>query len=839
MTSQSSSSNSNPTKIKIIHHPTNSNGPHQISCLHSDATQSTWPAIGPCPTSIKTSTSWDSIDLNSKISNKWLSILGKGLADSLGLIKCTQKEDWKLTNFPENYQLFNYIKGSLQDQYLFGSSHVRKFRTANEFLPHLQWLATSNSTITCQCKYCAGTKSQTETNSNYTNHSQPTIQRSKPTNSKRKAIKALNRTHELTSPEDSSQEIVKKRPSKKFKVTGTRSSSEVPAILASNDSRSELNSIDSRQVNYHGPYLSKDLKRDLMTDRSNFREYELVWCNIEDEFIGNKDSNSKNQDRFDLDTKYWPGLCEEMVLETQACITIDDDEDGEGEDTEKSKKRLDKHSNRKSNETLINSINQKALVVKRPKNKRLKVDLSKGTSTSSSFTKMKSEQKFYWKIRLLGLEEIIKREESSILPWLFQPFKDIKEKFNLKNSTQQNLSNYLIERQQECKRPMLDNFTCIENAKLSFLLALQIGANLEESWSTSDPYDLQTDEGEDESEELIRRPTMIHKAQVNEVNGLMMKKIPENWYQSVWWGAEKIWIFDTVRLNKVESDLPMELFKNQLNSKLNLNHIDSNDKAYFLKIDGIYRDEIEETIILIGKVYDLVSVSSFTPKKSLPNHKPNAKPKPSIVVVIDDDDDDEEEEEDKTKSRSTPKITKLTNVPILPTIPEDSSDTSFKYLPIPPKGYKFRQLTPFGESHHVHLNCIAGRYYSPAIKNRSDKLSNYSKRFLSKISSNAHSNSNSNSTSDSKSGILGGDHWESGLNGNGNLSTTMRKPKDLQRQNSSLFGLTAGRWNFMKCTKWKVNRMKSIMESERLAEEEMIKASSMINGSSENELKPI
>ncbi|KAH9823165.1 hypothetical protein DFH28DRAFT_881134 [Melampsora americana] len=783
--------------FKITYHQSNSNGPHQITCLHSDATSNSWPVIGPCPSTIKTSTAWESIDSKSKISTKWLSILGKGLAESLGLMKCSQKEDWRLTNFPKNYQLFNYIKGSLQDQYLFGSSHVRKFRTANEFLPHLQWLASSNSTITCQCTYCSGTKSQTESNSNFNHTSQPS--KSKTSNSKRKASRSALTNHEVNSPEHSSQEIIKKRPSKKIKVVN-RSSSETPAIPQSSNDSTELNI----KPNYQGPYLSRDLKRDLTTDQSNFREHELIWCNIEDLLIGNR--LSEGHDAFDLGTKYWPGLCEEMVLETQACITIDDDEEEE-EKEEKVNKQLDKHSKRKSNESLIN---QKNLIVKRPKNKRLRVDFSKGTSNfTPSFSKMKSDQKYLWKIRLLGLEEVIKRDESELLPWLFQPM-NISEKFNFKfklSNYKTNLSNYLLNKHQSnAQRPRFNSFSNIENARFSFLLSLQIAANLEECWSTCDPYDLQADERDEDSDELIRRPIRFQSHSGNEhenenENGQegLLNKSPEIWYQSLWWGAEKIWVFDTVRLNKIESDLPVGLLKAHENS--NVRYVDPNDKAYFLKIDGIYRDEIEETLITIGKVYDLVAISS--PSTSDPEFKPSSSNNQSnspIVVVIGDDDDDESETQSRTKVKKTSKE------PNIPNIPEDTTDTSFKYLPIPPKGYQFRQLTPFGKSNHVYLDCIAGRYYSPAIKNRSDQISNHSRRFLSKISSNANSEHHRRLSSTTPTTT------------NGNLSS---KPKDIQRQNSSLFGLTAGRWNFMKCTKWKVNRMRSIIESERSAEEEV------------------
>lgn len=73
-------------RLRISHHPINPNGPHQITCLHSDAIASRWPPIGPIR-AMKGVSEWALTEQNSKTRLKWLSTLGKGMAEILNLFK--------------------------------------------------------------------------------------------------------------------------------------------------------------------------------------------------------------------------------------------------------------------------------------------------------------------------------------------------------------------------------------------------------------------------------------------------------------------------------------------------------------------------------------------------------------------------------------------------------------------------------------------------------------------------------------------------------------------------------------------------------------------------------
>ena len=76
-----------------------------------------------------------------------------------------------LEAFPERYHLLDNISQTTtrSDLYLYGSSTAKKkFRTANEFCPHLVWLLRNGPPAqdpdACQCKNCTGAKYQRDVN---------------------------------------------------------------------------------------------------------------------------------------------------------------------------------------------------------------------------------------------------------------------------------------------------------------------------------------------------------------------------------------------------------------------------------------------------------------------------------------------------------------------------------------------------------------------------------------------------------------------------------------------------------------------------------------------------
>ncbi|CAG8471088.1 5868_t:CDS:2 [Ambispora gerdemannii] len=92
---------------------------------------------------------------------EWRNKLGEGLVLLLNEKKGTNIElPKRLSAFPRGYALYEHIKETdkfkRNDKYLFGLGEKR-FRSPNEFVPHLYWLAT-NRERRCQCKICTGAK---------------------------------------------------------------------------------------------------------------------------------------------------------------------------------------------------------------------------------------------------------------------------------------------------------------------------------------------------------------------------------------------------------------------------------------------------------------------------------------------------------------------------------------------------------------------------------------------------------------------------------------------------------------------------------------------------------
>ncbi|KAI9625074.1 hypothetical protein H4Q26_016461 [Puccinia striiformis f. sp. tritici PST-130] len=635
-------------------------GPHEIELLITDANSTRWPHVGPVLDTKGASCQWA---LSSdKAKSRWLYSLGKGLAEILGLAKNGQKEHWRMTDFPADYRLYTYIKGAREDQYLFGSTHVKKFRTANEFLPHLQWLIL-NKTVDCLCKYCSGAKNQFEVN----------------------AALGLPHSASKTKPEGSQSADRSKRPKR----------------LRSPPSNNQVNS----NYKYQGPYLNEELNRDLLENRSNFRKHELVWCLVTDLIVGVSPELSRNSQ--ELGIKYWPGLCEEPTLfnESRAIISIPDDGEDRNEDVQSKKRKVGQ------------------------------VQTSTPKSTPSEF---QNEQRFKWNIRLLGLSDIVTREEGQLLPWLFKTA-DLKQKFGMNKKEGLRLPQHVQNRHQTM-RPTLESFATVDETLVAFRLAIQIAANLEEFWVAHDRYDAAPDL------EIEVKPSGSQSAKL-EGSG---PDSPTTWYQGIWWGAEKIWLYDFVRLNEVKLG-PHLSSKRRTSHQSPVNSSTTSrprEDCYFLKIEGIYRDELGKKLIVMGKLFELIPLETG----------------PTLPT-----------------SSSPPLNTE-----------KQRCNRAKKWIPDPPAGYKFKQLTKSKEMNYLHVECISGRYYSPTRKNSSNQLSEICKRLAPKLAQ--------------------------------ECDQVAHPHQALVTQNSSLFGLTPGHQNFMRCRKWKPGRAECIFDAESQAEEELISA---------------
>ncbi|KAN0059878.1 hypothetical protein ACQY0O_008452 [Thecaphora frezii] len=92
----------------------------------------------------------------------WRSSIGDSLAQSFGLPKLSsEQKNWQLHDFPRDYHFAEQRKGPRHaprtDPYLFACKG-RRFRSTKEVLPHLEWLLLDPTLnpANCECKYCGG-----------------------------------------------------------------------------------------------------------------------------------------------------------------------------------------------------------------------------------------------------------------------------------------------------------------------------------------------------------------------------------------------------------------------------------------------------------------------------------------------------------------------------------------------------------------------------------------------------------------------------------------------------------------------------------------------------------
>ncbi|KAI0923919.1 hypothetical protein AcV5_009324 [Taiwanofungus camphoratus] len=193
-----------------------------------------------------------------------------------------------LKSFPQGYCMYDHNKGPAtnprHDPYLYGSRFVNRFRSINEFVPHAFWLM-QDETLTrsnCECKYCAkkpqreisdtlGLSAKRATSrlstpgpSQVQRHREPRVRQQKPYTAVRRAPKPVK---PLQGPQ---QSIVPERDAD-VRAMYTGSSSRIPRW---------------------------------------FRKGELVWCALSPPIPGKTG---------EVDSIYfWPGLVEDVNIKTEA-----------------------------------------------------------------------------------------------------------------------------------------------------------------------------------------------------------------------------------------------------------------------------------------------------------------------------------------------------------------------------------------------------------------------------------------------------------------------------------------------------------------------------------------
>ncbi|KAH9461990.1 hypothetical protein MJO28_003266 [Puccinia striiformis f. sp. tritici] len=270
---------------------------------------------------------------------------------------------------------------------------------------------------------------------------------------------------------------------------------------------------------------------------SNYRPLELVWCELDTQ-------DTKNR----LDSKYWPGKCQDTQITFEACEIFD----------------------------LSTKENQPDPQATRH------TDRIAGSSSWKS--KEELVEKHCWSVQLLGLADVVIRTESQILPWLYRPIEEAA--LSVVSTGKLPIPDYLIDSSKPM--PTLASLTNPALRRLHLQLAIQIGAEIEGLWALVPDY-----KGLGTSPEV---PTAIqNSSSVNSSKSDQMQRM------SLWIGAEKVYIEDFVRLKLLEH--PHHISPQVVS-------IDDRKQVLFLHVHFFWKSPNSKSAMAGGRIFELVACKS-------------------------------------------------------------------------------------------------------------------------------------------------------------------------------------------------------------------------------------
>ncbi|KAI1793512.1 hypothetical protein LXA43DRAFT_1001067 [Ganoderma leucocontextum] len=238
------------------------------------------------------------VGMEESLANLWRVTIGNQLAIRMQL---PQGPKYVLRNFPEGYQLFDHNKGPAEgprhDPYLCGSTNVNRFRSTNEFIPHALWLM-QDETLNrgnCQCKYCTKQPQRiiSDTMGLSVHRRSASVAGTLPPS----ASRAPRPRREPREPREARQQ---QRPLATKPYAAVRHAPKPPKALVGPDQ-----------------YISPERDLDIRTSFSYgegqrprwFRKGELLWCSIQPPIRGRTPEE---------DIVLWPGLVDDVHTKTMA-----------------------------------------------------------------------------------------------------------------------------------------------------------------------------------------------------------------------------------------------------------------------------------------------------------------------------------------------------------------------------------------------------------------------------------------------------------------------------------------------------------------------------------------
>ncbi|KAI6113028.1 hypothetical protein F5141DRAFT_1111093 [Pisolithus sp. B1] len=472
------------------------------------------------------------VPLDESLCIKWRCEVGASLAVRLNK---PAGPNYVLRGWPEGYQMFDHNKGLAgaprHDAYLIGSSHAKRFRSVPEFIPHALWLLTDPTLnrANCACKYCNRKPQREITASMGLLPRRSTPLSGGPTSRGQRAPGASAST-------SASVRQVRDRGKPYAAIRRTPRPVKQPTGPKQNMSR-ERNA-DLRTAYAEGMEL-----------RRWFRDGELLWCALNPPIpglAGDKDAIT-----------FWPGLVEEAKIKSEAVA------------------KPNSHDETSEKNTGADVVMADAT---RPIDGSNDVPAAESLNSSSKSTDNDEDKRVPWtvvqtlwyKIKLLGIPYSYNIRADQVLPYqAHAPSDELIQAIHRVPLEQMNTNT-------DTFKP--SDTTRFAEAAAPFALAVQIAANLAGYWTPTDDWEYKFSippspdvapspfpafKSDNMSLHAVMNASMAYNASLSESISAAgpssgstsilptfprAQTVTQIRYQGLWWGAERVWTDELVRL---------------------------------------------------------------------------------------------------------------------------------------------------------------------------------------------------------------------------------------------------------------------------------------------------
>lgn len=572
------------------------------------------------------------------------------------------------------------------------------------------------ATHICACKYCSKTKSQKEITASMSN-----ILRVSPATPSSPNRAKLSREKR---PRDPILRLREQRP--REKVYAAIQKALVPLKPSANvlkqtmlvERNNDLRAIHSKST---------------MALRRWFREGEVVWCALPRAIVASREVG--------VEIQFWPAVVEEVLLKAKAIPR----ENG-----------LDPST---SNDHGLPSASSSAVQLDRMEEDGRGIVLE-SNDDSLHYT---INQWTRYKVRFLGVSHSYSTDDVNVLPYQAYVPPDNLISFMTKIPPNDlNFERELLSQFNPCPGDLTPSFS---DAASPFAMALQISSTLSSFWSLTDEYQMKYTLSPTTRPPLLPPPPPVpsptpvpqhfslqsaieaagrHNAQrtasstyrnlsgtnpdmsqaellktTTHILGIpsQSETLSQTRFQGLWWGTERIWVDDFVRLKVPRRSLAPEGAANILppagagkrrleeclSENKNPDEFTAGTRGVFMKLEGLFvvdvpRDDdsgTKKAARACGTLYELVDEDWEDSKVS--NESPEAPSNNSSDAA--------------SQSQQTAGPLPSTEVQTTSLSSPNSGPVQVDLLPAPPVGFKLRRITEPEYQIVVELGLISGRYY--------------------------------------------------------------------------------------------------------------------------------